>query len=522
MPDIIVTDDMRVIFSEELERIKQRLSMENRIITEENIGKTFKVVLPSDGNFYHEYTVGDIVVLLDSVGGTRGYFSCAGKGNQYLTEGHVKLLDEELLTTIPESKYPTLYHKYWYAVSKQLGRDGYSLTEHEKFSNSVVFNLMEEARNIVSMVEFKSELNKTKAEVRVMDLFKGYKTGNSVCDFIKESFQFESTRHDYRYGLVIAKTVGYNVKFDYENKSVSILSGDEQKNLTVKAFGRKFGFNKLPEWSIIAEKLSYELNKDVKIEYFTKYEDLEKYYTMSEVSGESCMRHDFEGQPYHPCIVYAHDAAEVLEDYHQEYSIYVSDHIKLAVLFINGEPTARCMVDTKHHYRGKAFGEGSSTLSKLLGYSDVGISGCVNIIKYNKGYIMPYIDGCDYVCEDSGCIGEGDIGADSTDGHTNPGVWSEYHDRYIDENYTVWSDYHEDYFEEDCEEIVYVNHDYYLKDCEEVCYSEHSEEWFLTDECYYLDFKDDWIHSDDVEDVCMEHISYSATVNELVEFCNNI
>ncbi len=290
------------------------------------------------------------------------------------------------------------------------------------------------------------------------------------------------------------------------------------KSLTVKGFGKYTKASRLKTWSIIAERLKSTLLKEVK--YFTSYEDLRHYFTLDACSGSSCMRGDFDELPVHPCIVYAHDA----EDHYPNAKMYVDSGVKLAVLFEASGAVARCIVDTSRRTRGKAQGEKASELTKLLSFdSEEGICGSrINIVPHNNTFIMPYIDENRSVDEKDGEIGCGDIVCNNTEGVSVVGVYSEWHDEHIPEDEAVYSEVMEDYIYEHVAVSLFEG-GYCHPECEVVHYSEHEREYFVdTDDWYYLEFKDDWVRESDVIEVCFMQIEGNVSLNDLVDFANEV
>lgn len=413
--------------------------------------------------------------------------------------------EETKVVTYKKPKKPSKFFAQAYAWSRQMGYDGYTLPQDDM--EGVVLEYRKDIVNggidLLGSLKFDLDSNKVRAGNLVRDFlvhldFESHnQVRSTILSALKESLRGTLLEkrvgifNDLNYVESLAKTFGHNIMFDYENGGIIINQGGEPRQLTIKAFGRKFGFVKWSEWSLIAEKLKEEADKSIEIKYFTDYENLKKYYTMDSCSGDSCMRHSFSSIALHPCSVYAHD----IEDYrHKVQSVakYVSEDIKLAVLFENEKAIARVMVSEKSKRRGKAFGKGASILSKMLGYDDCGIKGCVNIIEASGGIIMPYIDGADYVDEDDGEIGAGGLVADSTDGlGDTKGIWSEYHGEYLSEDCCGWSEYHDSYI--------------------------NTEDY----DAIYLEFCDDWVMDTDVaEELAIEYITSNASVGDILEFAN--
>lgn len=296
---------------------------------------------------------------------------------------------------------------------------------------------------------------------------------------------------------------------------------------SVKHLGKKFKLNKMQIWSEIAENIKSLTS--INVRYFTNYADLLKYYRDDDCSGGSCMRYAFSHLPLHPCVVYAHDAKDVVKDVagiNQDSCVFaISEETKLAVMFEGDKPVARCMVHDVH--RGKAQGSRASELIKWLEdegniNSDDGIMGYINIIALSNGeYIMPYIDGVDTVDTD-GELHEGSLSTTNTNGTASEGVWSDWHDEYIDEDHYIYSEAMEDNIRAD-EAVELFEGGYAHPDWDEIKWSDYSDTYFYdVDDWYFLEFKNDWVHADDVASLCMDYISENANVSELIEFCDKL
>jgi hypothetical protein len=286
-----------------------------------------------------------------------------------------------------------------------------------------------------------------------------------------------------------------------------------------KKFFKLSKLNKLDNFSIVVERIKNLVWGDVR--FFTTYADIRHYYTNAGCSGSSCMRYSFNHLPFHPCIAYAQDAKQVCGDDH-EGVFNISKGIALAVLFVNNQPVARCIVDRYKKLRGKAQGERASELTKALNDYDTNLEGYINMVRHDTGYIMPYVDGVEFVDTD-GELCAGDIPCDITSGTSSAGVYSEYDDTYYPEDEAVWSEVMNSFIHQDDAVDLYeggVCH----RDCDDLHYSEHNEEYFVdTDDWYYLEFKDDYVLVDDVEEICLEYIRRNnSSLNDLVEYCENI
>ncbi len=322
-------------------------------------------------------------------------------------------------------------------------------------------------------------------------------------------------------GLLWGLSVKYNEEEDF------FYDKEAKRYDSVKHLGKTFKLNKLHCWPIMAEKLKSFLVADIR--FVNTYEELRSFYVDKDCSGGSCMRYSFDSLPFHPCIVYAQDAKDVVKDNSNidlsSCSFNVSNDMKLAVMFDEqGTPRARCMVNGTS--RGKAQGSRASELVKWLsnkGYDDDdSLEGCVNIIRMtNDKYIMPYIDGHEVVDTD-GKIGEGEIPCSNTCGYSSIGVWSDWHQEYLAEDEAVWSDVMEDHIQTDYAVSLYEG-GYAHPEWDDVHYSEHSGEYFCdTDDWYYVEFKDDWIRCDEVEDIAIKHIEDNASISDLIEFANSL
>jgi hypothetical protein len=265
-----------------------------------------------------------------------------------------------------------------------------------------------------------------------------------------------------------------------------------------KAFFKATGINKMERFSVIAERLKSKFSQ--RVEFFTDYSDLLKYYTDSKTGGGSCMRFEFSSLPVHPCAVYAQSGLP--EDL--DYEHYASEAIKLAVLFKGGEPCARVLVydDGTTKGRAKAQGDCASELTKALeamGWEDNTEMPeyHVNVIPYDGGYIMPYIDTHGFVDTDDGRVNDDCEGVTckNTSGVTCEGKWSEWEGAYIPEDEAVYSDYLEDYiYNDNAMTMIHngrevINHE---DNTDNFSYCTDSERWVHSDECYFSDYLDEW------------------------------
>lgn len=94
---------------------------------------------------------------------------------------------------------------------------------------------------------------------------------------------------------------------------------------------------------------------------------------------------------------------------------------------------------------------------------------------------------------------EGQRILDDTDGdytEINSGKWSEFYDRYIDEEDAVWSESYEDWLPEN--RSVYIERGsrsgWYPEDDDNIYWSEWDEEYFHFDDCVYSDYNDEYIY----------------------------
>lgn len=92
---------------------------------------------------------------------------------------------------------------------------------------------------------------------------------------------------------------------------------------------------------------------------------------------------------------------------------------------------------------------------------------------------------------------------DDTDGgyrEVERGVWSEWHDTMIDEEYAVWSDWAQSYL--DSERATRVDsgsgryHDWYPEDCEDIFFDEETEEYYHIQDSVYSDAYGRYIYDD--------------------------
>ena len=162
--------------------------------------------------------------------------------------------------------------------------------------------------------------------------------------------------------------------------------------------------------------------------------------------------------------------------------------------------------------RGKAQGDRASELTKALeregygkdGYVDVGISGYINMIEFNDGYIMPYVDGCDVVDTD-GELHTGDLSTSETNGQTNIGVYSEWHQEYIPEDEAVWSDLNDSWLWID-QAVQLGGGGWAHPESDLVCYSDYIDNYYDMDDCVFSEALEDYLPADEAESILIERI----------------
>jgi hypothetical protein len=295
-----------------------------------------------------------------------------------------------------------------------------------------------------------------------------------------------------------------------------------------KTFFKATGINKLDKFSVIAERLKSKFNQ--RVEFFTDYSDWVRYYTDRRASGGSCMRLEFSSLPVHPCAVYAQYGLPA----DLEYDHYASPEIKLAVLFKGGEACARVLVydDGTTKGRAKAQGECASELAKAL--EDMGWEDCmempdynVNIIPYDGGYIMPYIDTHEFVNTDNGLVNDDCDGVPckNTCGVSSEGKWSEWEGEYIPEHDAVYSEYMDDWiYAENAFPVIHngyetLNHENNMDD---FSYCTDSERWVHSDEAYYSEHFDEWYEDESELESALQSAAEEKlnemSISELEEF----
>jgi len=408
----------------------------------------------------------------------------------------------------------TPFATYIYELSQRLGHDGFTLLQSERYE--VTESAMAYHQDYVG----KELTNSSDYEVSCLrNLPSGW---NNLTRIILDDIKVANVHYDLRYVTPFIKILGTNAKLNFDEGTIQIGKENPQQ-LTIKAFGRKFGFVKWSSWSKIAERIKHELTVASRIKYFTDYESLSAYYRNSDCSGDSCMRYDFDELPLHPCAVYAHDIEAYNMKGGSNIHKYVSSGIKLAVLFDeDGVPEARCMINTDAKVRGKAFGSGASTLTKVLGYSE-GMEGSINIIEtVDNNFLMPYVDGVDVVDEDTGKLGEGTLSCDNTRGLTNVGVWSIYEEEYLNEDDAVWSRYLDSYISES-EATHTVEDDFIPFEHCELLHTANGDSFIEGNRDYlYLGCIDEWVYEDDAEELLFEYIAGNANLSELIDFSETL
>jgi hypothetical protein len=320
------------------------------------------------------------------------------------------------------------------------------------------------------------------------------------------------------------RLIGSGITFDAINGVIK--KGDEI--ISVKHFGRISQLNKLNKWSVLAEKISHKLksNNDYSIDFYTDYFDLYRFYTDDSASGSSCMAKEFNNLRFHPCAVYAHDlAVHAIND-------GVSKNIKLAVLSECGIAVSRCMVQVDQNgnviRHANFYGKKSSLFSKLLNgvypkAKNQSFDGHINLLEYDSGFIMPYIDNTESICCETGLIGGDGLRADKTGGYVSQGVWSDWYGEFIDEEQSIYSEHLSDYIHID-EAVRTYCEDYLPEGHDDLFYSEHEQEYFISgdDSFIYLEFLNDYVFESSVEELAIEHIENNASISELLDFANSI
>ena len=425
-------------------------------------------------------------------------------------------IDELVSYPVPTNeKDRTPFATYIYELSKQLGHDGFTLLQSERYE--VTQSAMAYHREYVD----KELTNSSDYEISCLrNIPVGW---NTLTRIILDDVRVITVHYDLRYVTPFIKLLGTNAKLNFDEGTIQ-LGKENPQQLTIKAFGRKFGFVKWSSWSKIAERIKHELTVASRIKYFTDYASLREYYMDSDCSGDSCMRHNFDDLPLHPCAVYAHDimtyvGTPEISNIHN----YVSDGIKLAVLFDEaGVPDARCMVNTDAKVRGKAFGSGASTLTKVLGYSE-GMEGYINIIEtFDNNFLMPYVDGASVVDGDNGKLGEGTLRCDNTSGLANEGIWSEYEDEYLCEDDAVFSDHLDSYIT--ASDATHTVEDDWMPDCHDELFLTNNDDYFIegNDDYIFLECLEEWVEEDDAETLLLEFIAGNANLSELIEFTETL
>lgn len=383
-------------------------------------------------------------------------------------------------------------------------------TQQEKFKLESYEEYSSGRLNAISLETFNLYSNQNKF-VGIAELYRSYLYTTAASNFYNHQIgeivmnHITRTQSDADAFLEILKrTIGQ--KLDVLGDGMFCYTSDRTP-INLKQLGNRFKFNKLKNWSLIAEQLKSIGVSNVK--YYTSYLDLKKYYTNKDCSGGSCMRYDFNNLPLHPCIAYAHDAKHFADAKGLSGTFNVSDHIRLAVLWDGDKPVARCMVseDNGHKQRSKAQGDRASELTKALereGYGDVGISGYINMIEIDEGYIMPYVDGCETVDTD-GKLHAGELSTSETNGQTGIGVYSEWHEEYIPEDEAIWSELNDSWLWAD-QAVELAGGGWAHPESGHVCYSEYDNNYYDIGDCVYSDALQVWLPSDDAESILIDHI----------------
>lgn len=404
------------------------------------------------------------------------------------------------------------------AVVKDFSTEEKESTQQEEFRLGTYEEYSIGRLNAISLETFNLYSNQNKF-VRIAELYRDTFYATAASNFYNGQIGQIVMKHITRrksdadaFLEILKRTIGQ--KLDVLGDGMFCYTSD-QTPINLKQLGNKFKFNKLKNWSLIAEELKSIGVSNVK--YYTSYLDLKKYYTNKDCSGSSCMRYDFNNLPLHPCIAYAHDAKHFADAKGLSGTFNVSDHIKLAVLWDGDTPVARCMVSENngHKQRSKAQGDRASELTKALGregygkdgYDDVGISGYINMIEIDDGYIMPFVDGCETVDTDGELHG-GEISTSETSGQSNTGVYSEWHEEYIPEDYAVWSNLNDSWLWYD-QAVELSNGDMAHPESDLVCYSDYNDTYYDRDDCVFSEGLDDYLPSDDAESILIGYINDS-------------
>jgi len=171
----------------------------------------------------------------------------------------------------------TPFATYIYELSQRLWHDGFTLLQSERYK--VTESAMAYHQDYVG----KELTNSSDYEVSCLrNLPRGW---NNLTHIILDDIKVANVHYDLRYVTPFIKILGTNAKLNFDEGTIQIGKENPQQ-LTIKAFGRKFGFVKWSSWSKIAERIKHELTVASRIKYFTDYESLSAYYRNSDCSGE--------------------------------------------------------------------------------------------------------------------------------------------------------------------------------------------------------------------------------------------
>jgi hypothetical protein len=125
------------------------------------------------------------------------------------------------------------------------------------------------------------------------------------------------------------------------------------------------------------------------------------------------------------------------------------------------------------------------------------------VVKINKSKYeyYPFMDTFIYLYTSNNTLGNKEdddydfLILDSTNGGSSErGVWSDYHNEYIDSEASIWSDYHDSYIKRAGSVWMDSTHSYVDINSDEIVYDQFIYEYYLKDECKYSHYYDMYIY----------------------------
>ena len=230
-------------------------------------------------------------------------------------------------------------------------------------------------------------------------------------------------------------------------------------------------------------------------------------------------------------------------------SVYDSEDISCAFVQLGDRIVARALINNKDNLFSTTYGNDALLLPLLkeAGYQSGNLDGCrIRRIRTLDGnaFVMPYIDGCDYVEDVPGDyfiidgMG-GDVYCANTNGLSQEGdacencghisddmYWIEDIGHVCDHDCAAEMDYHipfddeyGEFIHEDglhfcvtndrwyrsTEDLAYVEHEWYLLDDDLIVWSALDDEYYRRSDCTYIEHRETWVIDHEVEEYLDEY-----------------